>query len=104
MNLGQEAEPSGGLGLGCGALAAVSAVLGVCTTQLEWGSPDGFHGTGLPFAGVYWDKPPGKDHFLDYPNPLAYVLNPIAFFFLGLALWGCVRLVRRVVAWRRRQS
>ena len=43
-----------------------------------WGESDEFHGTGLPFAGVYWDPDPDTGRLRDYPNPYAPVMNIVA--------------------------
>ena len=75
---------------------AVCFVGGVICTFIPWGKPDAFHGRGLPFAGVMWDRPKGYDVFVDFPDPLAVILNPLAFCLMGSILSGCVWLIRRM--------
>ena len=70
-----------------------SVFIGFYATSIPWGNPTGFHGKGLPFAQVYWDKN------VDFPNPYAHVLNMASFLLLGILLillFFCVlKLVRR---------
>ncbi|MEK7953104.1 hypothetical protein [Luteolibacter soli] len=77
----------------------VSLVAGMCLTQVPWGKPDGFHGTGFPFAQVYWDLRPGTGQMIDYPNPLAPALNVAAVAVTGaaviLATWWSLTLFQR---------
>lgn len=78
-----------------------SVFIGFYATSIPWGTASGFHGQGLPFAQVYWDKS------VDYPNPYAHVLNIASFFLLGmlLILLGfCIpKLVRRFCKGMRRR-
>jgi len=85
--------------------AFISIVLGVAATQIPWGDPDGFHGTGFPFASVYWDYVGDADRPIDYPNPYAPILNAATFLLFGsicisTAYWG-VRFFRRSLSNRR---
>ena len=63
--------------------APVSVALGVGCTQIPWGKSNGFHGTGFPFASVYWDYIGGSTQPIDYPNPYAPILNSITCFVAG---------------------
>ena len=72
----------------------VAAMLGWLGCAVPWGSPTGFHGTGLPLPGVMWDKPKGYDHFIDYPNPLCVIENPLFFYLIGITVWGVYRGIR----------
>jgi hypothetical protein len=63
--------------------AFLSFVLGFGATQIPWGEPGGFHGTGIPFAQVYWDYTGDAERPVDYPNPLAPILNIAAFLIVG---------------------
>lgn len=63
---------------------------------IPWGAADRLHGTGFPIAVVLWDVKGGA--MIDYPNPLAYLLNPA----LGVAFSGLVYvLLRGVLALRK---
>lgn len=63
--------------------ALIAIALGIGLTQIPWGDPEGFHGTGFPFAAVYWDHIDGSMHPTDYPNPFAPILNSVAIFLIG---------------------
>jgi hypothetical protein len=73
--------------------APVSIALGLGSTQIPWGDLGGFHGTGVPFASVYWDFMDGSTHPIDYPNLYAPFLNSVAVFFTGSMVIGTVWLV-----------
>jgi hypothetical protein len=92
---------TGVLGLWLG----VSVVAGMWLTQIPWGEPDGFHGTGIPFAQVYWDRRPGTGQMIDYPNSFAPALNIAAVSIAGAAVilsaWWSLTLFRR---FRKRQG
>ncbi len=68
----------------------ISVALGLGFTYIPWGDPEGFHGTGFPFASVYWDKIGAAKHSVDYPNPFAPLLNIAAFFLIGAIVIGSV--------------
>jgi hypothetical protein len=72
-------------------------VLGWVGCAIPWGEPDGFHGTGIPFAIVLWDEPKGSDCFLDRPNPLAIIENPPLVYLVGILIWGAFRGVRFLI-------
>jgi hypothetical protein len=80
--------------------ALIAIVLGFVASQIPWGDPDGFHGTGFPFAVVYWDYIGDADHPVDYPNPYAPLLNSAAFMIVGsfaiLAIYGLVAAARKL--------
>lgn len=61
----------------------LSVVLGIACTQIPWGNSEGFHGTGFPFAAVYWDYVDASKGPIDYLNPYAPMLNSIACFVVG---------------------
>lgn len=63
--------------------ALMALVLGVVASNIPWGDPEGFHGTGFPFAGVYWDYIDDTASPRDFPNPIAPILNALAFFTAG---------------------
>jgi len=79
--------------------ALISLALGIGFTFIPWGDPQGFHGTGFPFASVYWDYIDGATHPTDYPNPYAPFLNVGAFLIVGLILimpsWLLISCLRR---------
>ena len=68
-------------------------IAGVIGLAIPWGNPDGFHGTGIPFASVYWDKPHGT--MIDYPNPLAFILNPALGGIVGFCVWLVIKFARK---------
>jgi hypothetical protein len=82
--------------------APVSVALGVGCTQIPWGNSRGFHGTGFPFAVVYWDYIGSSTQPIDYPNPYAPILNSIACFVVGTIAISAAYWVASVL-WRRRQ-
>lgn len=65
----------------------IMATGGALGTFVRWGDVERFHGVGLPFAQIYWDKG------MDYPNPYAILLNISAFLILALLLLGAKRLL-----------
>lgn len=85
--------------------AFTSIVLGVAATQIPWGDPNGFHGTGFPFASVYWDYVGDADRPIGYPNPYAPILNAATFLVVGSICISCVywivRSIRRTLSNRR---
>ena len=95
-------------------LMIFSALAGAGGSFVPWGKEDGFHGQGVPIPSVYWDRASlyyadvteENDYFIDFPNPLAFVLNPLVIFLFCTFAWGLVELVlflvRRFV--RRRRS
>lgn len=70
-----------------------SAVLAAIVSSIKWGEPDGFHGRGFPFASVYWDKDLTTGRFLDYPNPLAPVMNFVVIFIAIAVILSVVLLL-----------
>jgi len=71
-------------------------VLGLLGSTIQWGDPDGFHGTGWPIPMVMWDRPAGSDHFLDYPNPAGGLLNVLVLMIAGLVFRGVFVLMKRI--------
>lgn len=69
----------------------VLAASGVAASFIPWGQEDGFHGTGFPFFIVAWDRSKDTGLFLDYPNPLGYILNPLLFVVVELLAFFAVR-------------
>ena len=84
-----------------GAWFLLSVGLSFIGNTIPWGREDGFHGTGLPIANVIWDRPPDRDRLIDYPNPLALILNPVLIFVAGLPLWLVGWLAWRLLRWMR---
>lgn len=83
--------------------ALISIALGVGLTQIPWGDPKGFHGTGFPFAAVYWDYIEGSTHPRDYPNSYAPIMNSVVVFLIGSLVistgwWLVVRHCRHRVS------
>lgn len=79
------------------AWAFISIPLGVAATQVPWGDPEGFHGIGMPFAGVYWDYLGDAEYPTDYPNPYAGILNSAVFLIVGsIAILVIYSLVARL--------
>ena len=79
----------------------LSLLLGFGFTQIPWGDPEGFHGTGVPFASVYWDYVDGATQPIDYPNPIAPLLNAAAFFIIGSIAIGSVWWISSLLRERR---
>ncbi|WP_156345831.1 hypothetical protein [Verrucomicrobium spinosum] len=52
----------------------VLAAFGVAASFIPWGREDSLHGTRFPVFTVAWDRSKDTGLFLDYPNPLAYIL------------------------------
>jgi hypothetical protein len=71
-----------------------SVVIGAVCCHIPWGSPGRLHGKGLPIPAVIWDRPTGSAQFLDYPNPWAYLLNPLILLIAGLICYGLYRWIR----------
>ena len=93
------------------ALSIAAALIGIVSTFIPWGDPDGFHGQGFPVASVMWDKasnyyehPAPSDGHIDFPNPLAIILNPIIYWILFLTLWGMIEGILFLIRRARRQS
>ncbi|MEA3213536.1 MAG: hypothetical protein QOE70_6593 [Chthoniobacter sp.] len=66
------------------AWSVASLFLGIGASFIPWGSPSTFHGTGFPVFVVAWEQSPSSGQFLDYPNPLGFVLNPVLIFLGGM--------------------
>lgn len=73
----------------------VSVLAGLWLSNVRWGDPDGFHGIGLPVAGVLWDHHPDGGRRVDFPNPYAYVLNPLLIFLSGVPFILLIRKLSR---------
>jgi hypothetical protein len=71
----------------------MSLIVGVGLSTIPWGDSTGFHGRGLPFPSVIWDKPPGAAQFLDYPNPFGPIENVVVVFITGIMFFGTGRLI-----------
>jgi len=70
---------------------------GFKANAIEWGDPNGFHGTGYPFPTTMWDRPTGGDYPLDYViPPLMDVANIAIALLAGLLLWWLFRLTCRL--------
>ncbi len=88
--------------------AIAVTILSIVTSNIPWGSKDGFHGSGFPISGVMWDRADRyssgapADQFLDFPNPYAIIMNPLLFLILLSELWAAVELVLYV--WIRNSS
>lgn len=64
---------------------------GAATVARNGGIPPGFKGfcgEGVPIPIVLWDKG------LDYPNPMAFILNPLFLFVAGMSLYAAFRATR----------
>jgi hypothetical protein len=72
-------------------LGGIAGLVGSC---VPWGSHDRFHGVGFPVATVLWDAPNGT--MIDFPNPLAYVINPTLGVLFGCLIFGFIRLISRI--------
>ena len=70
----------------------ITLLIGVILTFIKWGDQTGGHGLygqGIPIPAVFWDNPPQYNgRFVDYPNPLAIILNPLVIYGLGILIFG----------------
>ena len=80
--------------------SVTSLILGIAASFIPWGSPSTLHGKGFPVFIIAWDRSPTSGQFLDYPNPLGYVLDPLLVFLAGIM----VRLLVRLVSFLRHRS
>ncbi len=76
----------------------ISVIASIPLNGIKWGSPDGFHGTGWPFASVYWDRLQGAEDLVDFPNPLAPFYNIAVILLVGALPLLFLRLLIRL--WR----
>ena len=90
----------------------LSTVLGVVGTSIPWGTDDGLHGQGVPIPLVLWDrvsyyqtlKPGEQDYFIDFPNPLAYIENPLVLFVALLFVWAIIEGILWLFGIRKRRK
>lgn len=81
-------------------IVVFSILWGIAVCYIPWGSNTGLHGQGFPIARVMWDKASRHyelsggqaDYFIDFPNSLALVENPISYFVFLMGLWGLIEL------------
>lgn len=81
-------------------LAIVSIVSGLILSNIPWGNPAKFHGTGVPIPTVLWDMDPKTGRMLDYPNIAGVFLN----IFLVFGIGGIFLLFLKIVKDLRRKS
>lgn len=82
-------------------IAVLSVVVGVAASFIPWDGEDGSHGMGFPISSVvfvkashhYGDVAEENDYFIDFPNPLAYILNSLACLLFLSIVWGIVEAV-----------
>ena len=69
----------------------ISVIVSIPLDFLDWGNPEGFHGSGFPFSTVFWERDRVTGGMVDFPNPLAFLLNPLVIFIAGaiLIFLGC---------------
>lgn len=77
-------------------LVAMSIVAGTGLSNIPWGNPAKFHGTGFPFPIVMWDVNPGTGRMSDYPNAAGILLNILLVFVAG----GILLLISRAISRR----
>jgi uncharacterized membrane protein len=66
-----------------------SLMLGAIGSFIPWRTRTGFHhGTGVPIPLVIWERDDTRHEYLDFPNPLGVVENPVFIFLLGICAWG----------------
>ena len=90
----------------------LSTVLGVVGTSIPWGTDDGLHGQGVPIPLVLWDrvsyyhslKPGEQDYFIDFPNPPAYIENPLVIFVALLFIWAIIEGILWIFTIRKRRN
>ena len=84
----------------------VLLVLSFPISFIKWGSADALHGEGIPIPSVIWDRKSNYDsntdqeasldhanEFIDFPSPLAFVLNPIVIVLSILIVYLTVELI-----------
>jgi hypothetical protein len=79
-------------------ISIFSVVWGFIVCFIPWGPDNGLHGQGFPVPSLLWDNAsryaplaPGEiDRFIDFPNPLAVIENPIVYFVFLILLWGFI--------------
>ena len=69
--------------------SAVGGLGGFLCSFIPWGR-EKFHGSGFPFATVYWDN--GRD----FPNPFAYLYNALAGCLLSLLFVLLIVALKRI--------
>lgn len=77
---------------------------GISGNFVQWGNPNGFHGTGFPISHVMWDRPKGSDHLVDFVNPYMIFVNVGLVLLAGWLVWLLVRLVFRCFRRERRDT
>jgi hypothetical protein len=77
-----------------GVWAAASFLLGILGLFVPWHTASGTHrGSGSPVPIGFWERT-ANGSSIDFPFPLAIIVNPIAIFIIG-ALSFCVALIAR---------
>jgi hypothetical protein len=77
-----------------GIAALLGGLAGIAGSFIPWGSPDRLHGVGIPIATALWDAPSGT--VIDYPNPWAYIINPVLVSLAACFIFGCAHLTWRI--------
>lgn len=88
----------------CQAGAPFLLIAGIACSFVPWGGPGELHGEGFPVPSVIWDHanryaedPTIPDsEFLDFPNPLALILNPLLFLLSGLLVYLTLELIAKL--------
>jgi hypothetical protein len=80
--------------------AVASVALGIGGLFVPWHTASGLHrGSGSPVPMVIWERM-GNGSYIDFPNPLAFLINPLAVFALGSVCWLIALFIRKLATSR----
>ena len=72
---------------------AIGTLAGMVGSCVPWGNPTRFYGAGMPIPTVCFEVRP--DRIIDYPNPVAYLINPLIGLGAGIATFLLARYIIR---------
>ena len=78
----------------------ISVVFGISLSFIPWGESNGFHGKGVPFPVVLWDKLKGQDRLVDFVNPFGFLQNILSVLLLCvifLTVWFAGKYVVKFI-------
>jgi hypothetical protein len=78
----------------------ISIIIGLYISQISWGDSNSFHGKGIPFPTVCWDKSQlyNRDNsgFIDFVCPVGFALNIIFVFILLILVYYIYLLLIKI--------
>jgi hypothetical protein len=84
--------------------AVASVALGIGGLFIPWHTASGLHrGSGSPIPIVIWERT-GNGSYIDFPIPLAFLVNPLAVFVLGSVCWCVALLVRKLATHEKNEA